>query len=205
MKKYQEEQHAKELKKIKKSLEKLQENFEKYHNKDDQNYKGIRYKENLFNKIDEDCYKPTKTKDAFDNNYIEYESRGDKDKNLSSDDYLDIIRPYLRDMINYHKSLTKLKDPNNTIIEDDFPGEWKIQLTVQITFISSLDTGEIRTTGSKSGNIEIMKGSEADDIIKELFESFKKIYQEGLETKMKGSQFVFESVNLLYYSLIKQV
>ena len=48
-----------------------------------------------------------------------------------------------------------------------------------------------------------MKGSEADDIIKELFESFKKIYQEGLETKMKGSEFVFESVDLLCYSLHK--
>ena len=46
-----------------------------------------------------------------------------------------------------------------------------------------------------------MKGSESDDIIKELFESFEKIYQEGLETKMKGSQFVFGSVDLFYYSL----
>ena len=38
---------------------------------------------NLFNKIDEDCYKQIKTKDPFNNNYIEYESRGDKDKKLS--------------------------------------------------------------------------------------------------------------------------
>ena len=30
---------------------------------------------------------------AFNNNYIEYESRGDKD-NLLLEDYLDIIRPY---------------------------------------------------------------------------------------------------------------
>ena len=44
---------------------------------------------------------------------------------------------------------------------------------------------------------------ETDDIIKELFESFKKIYQEGLETKMKGSEFLFESVDLLYYILHK--
>ena len=51
-------QHAKELKKIKKSLE----NFKKYHDKDDQDYKGIRYIENLFNKIDEDYYKPIKIK-----------------------------------------------------------------------------------------------------------------------------------------------
>ena len=42
---------------------------------------------------------------------------------------------------------------------------------------------------------------ETDDIIKELFESLKKRHQEKFETKIKGSQFVFESVDLLYYSL----
>ena len=35
----------------------------------------------------------------------------------------------------------------------------------------------------KSDNIEIMMGSETDDIIKELFESFLKRYQEKLEEK----------------------
>ena len=73
---------------------------------------------------------------------------------------------------------------------------------MQISFISSLETGEIcRTIDSKSDNIEITIGNEADNIVKKLFESFEKRYQEGLETKMKGSQFVFESVDLLYYSL----
>ena len=38
---------------------------------------------NLFDEIDEDYYKPIKTKGAFNGNYIEYESKGDKDKNLS--------------------------------------------------------------------------------------------------------------------------
>ena len=53
---------------------------------------------------------------------------------------------------------------------------------MHITFISSLDTGEILTMDSKSDDIEIMMGNEADDI-QELFESFKKRYQEELETK----------------------
>ena len=35
---------------------------------------------------------------------------------------------------------------------------------------------------SKSDNVEITIGDEAYDIIKEFFESFKKRYQEGLET-----------------------
>ena len=79
----------------------------------------------------------------------------------------------------------------------------KIQLTMQISFISSLDTGKIHAMDWKSDNVEITMGNEAYDIIKELFESFKKRYQEGLETKMKGNQFAFESVNLLYCSLHK--
>ena len=80
-------------------------------------------------------------------------------------------------------------------------GEWKIQLTMQITFVSSLDTGEFHITHSKSNNTEILMSTETDDIINELFEYFLKKYQEGLETKMKGSEFVFESVDLLYYCL----
>ena len=55
----------------------------------------------------------------------------------------------------------------------------------------------------KSNNIEIMMSSETNVIINELFESFLKRYQKGLETKMKGSEFVFENVDLLYYSLHK--
>ena len=43
-------------------------------------------------------------KGIFNNNCMEYERRGDKDKNLSPEDYLDIIGPYLRDMINNHKT-----------------------------------------------------------------------------------------------------
>ena len=40
---------------------------------------------------------------------------------------------------------------------------------MQITFISSLDVGEISTMHSKSDNVQIMLGYETDDIIKNLF------------------------------------
>ena len=56
---------------------------------------------------------------------------------------------------------------------------------------------------TKSDNIEILMGTETNDIINELFEYFLKKYQEGFETKMKGGEFVFESVDLLYYSFHK--
>ena len=42
------------------------------------------------------------------NNYIEYMSRGGRYKNLSPKEYLGMIRPYLRDLINNHKPTTEL-------------------------------------------------------------------------------------------------
>ena len=71
-------------------------------------YKGIRDVGNLFNQStdEEDYYKLIKTTSVLDNenSYIEYESKGDKNKNLSVKKYLYMIRPYLSDMINYHKT-----------------------------------------------------------------------------------------------------
>ena len=71
---------------------------------------------------------------------------------MSPEEYLDIIRPYLSDMINNH-------NPQS---------DWKIQLTMQINFISSKDSEETRTMHTEKRNIEIMMGSETDEIIEEL-------------------------------------
>ena len=48
-----------------------------------------------------------------------------------------------------------------------------------------------------------MIGNETDDIIKNLFDSFLQRCQEDLEELMKGSEFVFDSVDLLFYKLHK--
>ena len=56
-----------------------------------------------------------------------------------------------------------------------------------INFISSKDSDQIRTMHTKNNNIEIMMGSETDDIIKGLFESVLQRYQEELEEKMRGT------------------
>ena len=48
-----------------------------------------------------------------------------------------------------------------------------------------------------------MSGIETNDIINELFKSFFRRNQENLVTKMKGSEFIFESADLLYYNLHK--
>ena len=56
--------------------------------------------ENLFNGIsfsrstDEDYHRPIRTKSVFNGNYIE----------LSSREYLDMIKPYLSDIIKDHKT-----------------------------------------------------------------------------------------------------
>ena len=59
----------------------------------------------LFNELDEvDYYEPKKVKSAFNGSYVLYESKGHKDSKLSIYKYFDIIRPYLRDMIDNHKA-----------------------------------------------------------------------------------------------------
>ena len=76
-----------------------------------------------------------------------------------------MIKPCSSNMINNHKT----------------QGEWKIQLTVAINFMSSKYSNETRTMHSNSDNIETMIGSETNEIIEKLFESILKVYQEGLE------------------------
>ena len=100
------------LKNFKKDLEKLQKH--QYNT----TY-GLDY---LFNEVDEgDYYEPKEVKSAFDGSYMLSESRGDKDSKLAIYEYFDIIKPYLRDMIDNHQAR----------------GEWKIQLTMRIIFFLS--------------------------------------------------------------------
>ena len=113
------------------------------------------------------------------NNYIEYESNSDRNKTLSVEEYLNNIRPYLKDIINNLK-------------KSDM---WKIQLTIGNNFISSIDNDEERAVHSKSDNIEIMINDEADEVIKELSDSLKNRYQINLES-MKGSE--LSSITFIY-------
>ena len=51
--------------------------------------------------------------------------------------------------------------------------------------------------------MEIMIGSDTNHVIKELFKSFLQRYQEGLQEKMRGSDFEFDGIHLLYYDFNK--
>ena len=56
---------------------------------------------------------------------------------------------------------------------------------------------------TRSDNKEFMNGSDTDEIIKGLFESFLQKYEETLQEKMKGSDFEFDGFNFLYYDFNK--
>ena len=130
----------------------------------------------------------------------------DKNKNLSVKEYIDVIRPYLSDIINNHKAQGKWRIHSGNTITCLTQGEWKINLKMVINLISSKDSkdfDENQIIHLKSDNIEIMMGSETDEIIKELFESLLQRYQERLANSKKGSNLVFDSVDTLYYNLNK--
>ena len=103
--------------------------------------------------INDDYYKPVRTNNAISGNYIEYESVGVKDKKLTIKEYRDMIRSYLSDITNYHKT----------------QGQWKLRLATEICSFSSMDSEETYPMSTKSDNIEIMMGNETDEIIEELF------------------------------------
>ena len=111
-------EEKKVLKKIDRYLKNFKEDLEKLQKYQYNITHGLDY---LFNELDEeDYYKPREVKSAFDGSYILYESKGDKDARLSIDEYFDLIRPYLKDMIYSHKARN----------------EWKIQLSMRIILVS---------------------------------------------------------------------
>ena len=125
-------------------------------------------------------------------------SKGDKYENLSPKEYLDMIRPYLRDLINDHKTPMELTDKVN--INDTKFGERKIQLVMLNNCIFSKDFEETRSIYSVSNPLRIFMGNDTEDIIDKLFDTILQKFQEVRETpNERGSEFIHENVGLLYY------
>ena len=100
----------------------------------------------LFEYEEEDYYKPVIVNNF--QNMLEIIFQ----KTSSIENYLNKIKPYLKDIINHLKKCDT----------------WKIQLT--INFISSKDDkDEECEMHSKSDSVEIMVNNEADQVIEELF------------------------------------
>ena len=104
-------------------------------------------------------------------------------------EYLNKIRLYLRDITNILKNLTRGK-LTITIL---------IILTIAINFISSKDNDEERVMHLKS---DIIINGRADEVTKKLLQSLKNRYHNNLKL-MKGGEFVFDYVHLLYYKCHK--
>ena len=79
----------------------------------------------------------------------------------------------------------------------------EIQLTIAINFIFSKDVDEEHAMHSKSNNIEVTPYDNANEMVDELFESLLLRYHIGLETSIRGSNFIFDSVQLLHYKCHK--
>ena len=83
---------------------------------DDDEYRKIGSIRSLFGELDIYYYKPIRTNRGFaerNDNYMEYTSKGDRYENFSPKEYLNVIRPYLRDLINEYKPTVVLNNNNN--------------------------------------------------------------------------------------------
>ena len=111
----------------------------------------------LFEQHKEDYYKPKRVSYFWNNNYIEYEGNGDKNRNLSLDEYLKKVEPYLRNII------TDLQNSDTQAI----------QLTITINSISAKDAKQERVMHSRSDNIKIKSCNVVNAVTKELFASLR--------------------------------
>ena len=89
------------------------------------------------------------------------------------------------------------------IIDLQKSATWKVQVTTAISYNSSKDVDEEHAMQSKRNNEAFMIYDNANDIVDELFKSLFSRYQSGLETLMRGRDFIFDSVQLLHYKCHK--
>ena len=142
-------------------------------NNDDDFIENVR---DLFNIVN---YEPILIKTGFNNNYLEYRSEGND--SLGFEEYLNLIKPCLNDLISDKKD----------------KGEWKLQLTAQINFTSQRPgSDEMRVKHTRSICEEFMSGSETEEIVEKLFRSLLQRYQDNINEKMRGSDFIFNGVSI---------
>ena len=116
-----------------------------------------------------------------------------------------MIRPYLKDLINEHRPTVELNNNNNNNYDNNNNsnnntnnnrGEWKIQLTMQNSCISTGSFEETRTIYTKSEPVEVFMGSDTEHVINTLLQRFQRSQETSNE---RGSKFIPDSVELLHY------
>ena len=73
----------------------------------------------------------------------------------------------------------------------------------RIDFITSNDNDEVCVMNSKNDNMEIMINDKADEVIAKLFQLLLSTWQIGLETSVRGRDFIFDCFYLSYYKCHK--
>ena len=94
-----------------------------------------------------------------------------------------MIIPKLEELIN------KRKNNNNN--------KQKVQLSIGVNFININDKEITRTFYVRSDNEEIMLGNDTSDIINKILESLLNNYQKQEQILRGGSDYIFESVDIL--------
>ena len=91
----------------------------------------------------------------------------------------------------------------NIIINLQKCDTWKTHLTIVIDFIFSKDVEVECAMHSKSDNIKFTPYNDANEVVREILDSLRSNYQENLETSMRRSNFIFDSVQLMYFKCHK--
>ena len=110
------------------------------------------------NKSEEGYCRLKREWDFVNNRCIEYKSNAERNENVSLKEYLDKIKPYLRDLI-------------TDLLESD---TWKNPLALIINFISSKDAEKECVMHSKTDNIRSYNDANYNDanlVVDELFDS----------------------------------
>ena len=191
------------------------EDLDNYDDDDDDNninyydyvYRKIGSVRRLFKKFDIDYYKPILNDSGLDgiiNSYMEYTSNGDRYENLLPEEYLNLIRPYLTDLINKHITTMELNNNNNSDNNNNNNnnndnnnnnntdrGEWKIQLTMINSCISTKSFKDKHTIYSKSKPVDIYMGIAQKMLLIQFLIHFNKIFNVRKIYQMKEEANLF--------------
>ena len=121
---------------------------------DDLKYRGLSDIKPLFRyNILEEYYEPELINSAFERNYERYRMDGDKKKELSLIDYLNMVKPNVNDSITKNKT-----------------NERKVQLVISIVFLNFI-TNEFAKKYVNGDNIVIRPTDDSNEIYTELYNS----------------------------------
>ena len=142
---------------------------------DSSSYSGLKDLEYTFGDLD-DYYMPILAKESFNGNYQMFTCKGDKERTMSTNEYLERIRPYLIALIDEKKTSSH-----------------KIELDIAINLIHLTKSDRI-TFYVKSKNIECLPSDDAEHILEQLINSLLEYFEKKLLICRIDSTYVFESI-----------